>query len=278
MFFGLFSISISSRECQVSDWPTHKTKCRLLSERHIPSTPDGATGIPATSVTVEGRSNTDKNKDIWEDVNGLNHTGSENVVKSGSGSSTRLSSAFPVRREGKINCNFTPRVDFEGANQRLIAKGKELETAKSQPKENSKTYLHKNAVCSDLPTFDPDSPNTEISVKSNKEKHKIQVNNSWSWGEVTKIISHRTEIPLEKMKIIAKGKMITEEALFWTLASQRKMVFQVIGVKAENEDGLTESAVNVVMNQMSIDRNDAVRALKSSSGNVVDAMLNLGNR
>ena len=52
----------------------------------------------------------------------------------------------------------------------------------------------------------------------------------------------------------------------------------VTGERCEDERGVDQGDVEVVMRQLDVDRNSAVKALKHAGGDVVDAMLNLGNK
>lgn len=139
--------------------------------------------------------------------------------------------------------------------------------------ENS--YLHQNQYLSDLPTFDETQPFCEITVKCNKEKVKIQIQNSWNGNEIFKIFSNKLKIPLEKIKVIHKGKCYTSDTILSVMTN--KATFQLIGEQAANEDGLYIGDVDLLMKQMGVDRNDAVKALRKS-GDVVDAILELGNK
>lgn len=99
--------------------------------------------------------------------------------------------------------------------------------------------------------------------------------NSWNGDDVFKIFSNRLKIPLEKIKVIHKGKILTSDTIVSAISN--KAIFQVIGEQAANEDGLDTGDVDLLMKQMGVDRNDAVVALRKSA-DVVDAIIELGKK
>lgn len=136
-------------------------------------------------------------------------------------------------------------------------------------------YLHFNQYKSDLPVLDESQAFCEVIVKCNKEKNRIKLQNSWNGDDVFKIFSNRLKIPLEKIKVIHKGKILTSDTIMSAISN--KAIFQVIGEQAANEDGLDTGDVDLLMKQMGVDRNDAVVALRKSA-DVVDAIIELGKK
>lgn len=80
----------------------------------------------------------------------------------------------------------------------------------------------------------------------------------------------------EKLRLICCGKQITAENLLWAV-NRSKPVFLAIGEKAENEDGLDAEDISVIMKQLTVERNVAVRALRQTS-DLVDAILLIANK
>ena len=143
-------------------------------------------------------------------------------------------------------------------------------TDKEKLSGNEKTYLFKNEHHSDIPKLDETKPFSTISIRFNKAKQNVKIQNSWTGNEIFKFLSHVLKVPLEKLKIIHKGKVLSEETMVETVKD--KAVYQVIGELAESEDGLDQRDIEVMMKQLGIDRNGAVKALKTS-GDLIDAML-----
>ena len=144
------------------------------------------------------------------------------------------------------------------------------EVEKERSTVSDKTYLFKNEHHSDIPKLDEMKAFSTVSIKCNKTKHNLKIQTSWTGNEIFKFLSHSLKVPLEKLKIIHKGKVLNEETIGETVKD--KAVYQVIGEQAESEDGLDQRDIEVMMKQLGIDRNGAVKALKKS-GDLIDAML-----
>ena len=56
-----------------------------------------------------------------------------------------------------------------------------------------------------------------------------------------------------------------------------KTLFLAFGEVAESEEGLEKGDVDVIVNQLAVERNVAIRALRKT-GSVIDAILEIGNR
>lgn len=54
------------------------------------------------------------------------------------------------------------------------------------------------------------------------------------------------------------------------------LLFQAIGEKAEDETGLDVNNIVALMRQLELSRNQAVRALRKTNGDLIDALLNGG--
>ena len=54
-------------------------------------------------------------------------------------------------------------------------------------------------------------------------------------------------------------------------------LFAFSGERAESEEGVNSTDIDIIMKQLRVDRNTAVKALKST-GDVVDAMLEISNK
>ena len=160
-----------------------------------------------------------------------------------------------------------PLVDWSKA---FSGKKSTAETEKEKVTVNEKTYLFKNEHHSDTPELDETKAFSTISVKCHKTKHEIKIQNSWTGDEILKFLSHSLKVPLEKLKIIHKGKVLGEETIVETVKD--KAVYQVIGEQAESEDGVDQRDIEIMMRQLGVDRNGAVKALKTS-GDLIDAML-----
>ncbi|XP_076071147.1 uncharacterized protein LOC143042625 isoform X2 [Mytilus galloprovincialis] len=223
------SVFYCSKECQISDWKTHRQICQQINSR---------TNSSETSYKDDGSIFTES------------------------------------KPQGKITIHHRPAVDFHKASKDLQNQKPLTEPVNRSIKpENS--YLHCNQYKTDLPVIDESQPFCEITVKCNKQKQKLKIQNAWSGDDIFKVFSNKLNISYEKIKVINKGKILT----FDTIASaiSNKAIFQVIGEQAANEDGLDTGDVDVLMKQMGVDRNEAVMALRKC-GDVVDAIIELGKK
>lgn len=127
----------------------------------------------------------------------------------------------------------------------------------------------------DLPTLDQQEQHISITAKAHKEKVKIDIQTNWTGEDVMKVIACKTEIPINTMKLIHKGKVLDSDSLKVSL--KNRAVYQVIGEQCEDDTGVEEKDILVMMKQLGIDRNCAVKALKSHT-DVLDAIMEVANR
>ncbi|XP_077968501.1 uncharacterized protein LOC120344470 [Styela clava] len=123
-------------------------------------------------------------------------------------------------------------------------------------------------------------PNASISVKCNHKKHEILLQNvdSCSGEELMENISKKLKIPLTSLKLIAKGKLVKESNISEMLSKQKCKNFQAFGEEAENEDGLDLGDIEAIINELHVSRNQAIRSLRSCNGDLIDAIIELGNK
>ena len=74
------------------------------------------------------------------------------------------------------------------------------------------TYLHKNKVLDDLPSFTPDGVICTITVRAHGVKQKIRMQRDWSGEDTYKFLSHSLRIPLENLKLIHKCKVMPSDS------------------------------------------------------------------
>ncbi|XP_045206626.2 uncharacterized protein LOC123558843 [Mercenaria mercenaria] len=169
------------------------------------------------------------------------------------------------RDRGSATASHPPLVDFTKATRH-----KSEPRIDSVKKPEGKCYLFVNEYYTDVPVVNHSEPASSITVKCNKDKHKLLVQNSWTGVEVFKFLSYSLEIPLEKVKVIHKGKVLNRETICETIKD--KALYQVIGEVAESEEGLDQRDISVMMKQSGLDRQAAVQALKKK-GDLLDALL-----
>lgn len=184
-----------------------------------------------------------------------------------------LTTAYPIH---------PPLVDFKKAkktvnkvdNTSLVGKGARQSDTESI--HNSLcSYLNYNEICYDVPDLDMSQPYSTITVKSNREKHNIDIQKTWTGQNVFKVLANKLKIPLDTLKIIHKGKVMTHDNIQSCIKD--KALFQAIGEQAANEEGVDKRDIELMMKQLKISRNEAVLSLKRK-GDVIDAILDIGNK
>lgn len=161
--------------------------------------------------------------------------------------------------------SYPPIVDFSKATR-----NKQTPIANSTMKPEENSYLFVNEYYTDIPEVNQSEPTSSIIVKCNKVKHKLVIQNGWTGVELYKFLSYSLSVPLEKLKIIHKGRVLNRETIFETVMD--KALYQVIGEVAACEDGLDQRDISVMMQQTGLDRNTAVQTLKQK-GDLLDALL-----
>lgn len=89
-------------------------------------------------------------------------------------------------------------------------------------------------------------------------------------------IAQHVHIPSDRLKLICKGKRYTKEN-WHDLSLVPNMTFLSIGEQNEDETDINSKDIDCLMQQLKVDRNTAVRALKLHP-NPIDAILYLGNK
>lgn len=112
-------------------------------------------------------------------------------------------------------------------------------------------------------------------MKGNKQKHRFEIPKAWRGGDVFRYFSHKLGIPLENIRCIHKGKLLNEDTVLEKITNGA--VFLVPGETGEDESKLNVDHIDLVMKQLNVDRNEAVRALNLQS-DVTDALLYIANK
>ncbi|XP_022079530.1 uncharacterized protein LOC110973198 [Acanthaster planci] len=199
-----------SRDCQILDWPKHKTVCSRK--------------VSSCSKTLDTEGETDSANTFLVE---------------------KLQDAVSIR-DGEQTSNH-PQSQTE---VNISEDSQETSTAHPEP------------ICS-------------IVVKCQRDRHQIHVNSGWEASTMLSQISEKVRIPTEKLKLVHKGKLVSEQNVKDCVKD--KAVFQAIGEVSESEEGLDPAVINLVMSKIKVDRNEAIRALRLK-GDVTDAILYLGNK
>ena len=118
------------------------------------------------------------------------------------------------------------------------------------------------------------SKSVKIIVKHNKVRHELCIPTAENGNAILQAISDCVSIPVSKLKLVHKGKMVTADNIQGMLFN--RVLFLAFGEISENEEGLEKEEIDLIVKQLSVDRNLAVRVLRKT-GNVVDAIIETGN-
>lgn len=114
----------------------------------------------------------------------------------------------------------------------------------------------------------------KIVIKLNKVKHELTVSTSDNGNSILQVISDSVSIPISKLKLIHKGKIATSDNIKDMLFN--KSLFLAFGEISESEEGLEKTDIDLIVKQLDVDRNLAIRTLRKT-GNVLDAIIEIGN-
>ena len=113
-----------------------------------------------------------------------------------------------------------------------------------------------------------------IIIKHNKVRQELSVPSTENGDAILQMISHCVGIPVSKLKLIHKGKMVTRDNIQSMLFN--KALFLAFGEISESEEGLIKEDIDLIVKQLGVERNLAVKVLRKN-GNVVDAIIEIGN-
>ena len=117
-----------------------------------------------------------------------------------------------------------------------------------------------------------------IAIKHGSTTYHIYLDNrsEIAKSDQFKLIAQHIHIPFDRLKLIYKGKRYTKEN-WHDLTLVENMTFLSIGEQHEDETDINSKDIDCLIQQMKVDRNTAVRALKLHP-NPIDAILYLGNK
>ena len=114
----------------------------------------------------------------------------------------------------------------------------------------------------------------KIIIKLNKVKQELCVSRTQDGKTILQVISDAVSIPVSKLKLIHKGKMATCDNIQGMLFN--RATFLAFGEISESEEGLEKADIDLIVKQLDVERNLAVKVLRRT-GNVLDAIIEIGN-
>ena len=287
--FTASSIFSSSLECQKLDWIKHKHNCYSRSKMQKSSDEDNVLKLKVPNElgdrekTIERRCATIECKDRLEELP-LRHALDSNVeylVKNCQPTSSQINLDPPERalsRDVQVIglVENTQTIDQQRQTVDLLNRLEENEDStgihiekRDLSYSNKEENLHlSSASQSDI---------TKVVVKVNyaKEKHKVEIGLPCTGKQALEHFSRVLHVPLEILKLIHKGKLQTELTIMEKL--KPNSIFLAFGEMAENEDGLEAEDIELIMKQLSVERNVAIKALRKTKNCLVDAIFEIGN-
>lgn len=248
----------SSRDCQIKDWPSHKKKCSKVKYKTERNT--AMEGAVSQSIILEEKKKVEENH---------------------SNSSEDVNNEKQLVQDKEYFQNIDKKQESFLDNAKILSSSskKELE-AKNLPKENCTSTrdinlsINTNDESEIVSQMNGDI--VSIFIKHNKEKKKVEIaKNPDDSNSTFQQISDFLRIPVGKLKLIHKGKMVVPENVNTFLT--HGALFLAFGEVCECEDGLDKTDIDILIKQLNVDRNVAVKALKQT-GTLLDAIFDIGNK
>ncbi|ELT89338.1 hypothetical protein CAPTEDRAFT_178444 [Capitella teleta] len=115
-----------------------------------------------------------------------------------------------------------------------------------------------------------------VRLNCNKQKTSLVLNYSASSDRIIQNVADAAKVQADKMKIVCRGKCLNADNIKDNLKANDLLL--IIGEVMENEDGLVKEDIDVIMQQVGAERNAAVKALRASDGDVIQAIIDIGNK
>ena len=90
-------------------------------------------------------------------------------------------------------------------------------------------------------------------------------------------IAKLSNVPLGEMKIIVSGTIVTVDNYRQILAKNGKINGLVLGEPSLDASGLRERDIDYLTQKYKLARNDAIKRLRQSNGDVIGAFVNIEN-
>ena len=248
----------------MNDWPSHKKSCTTKTLRSNQAIVSASNTISNPVKGDEPVKQSNGNKAIWTEEP-LEHR-SKKIT---------WSTSTKIQDNTAVPTNTRMHVNFDKAFKDLGKETPAYQDIQSATSIIGNGYLNNNQLQYDAPVLDPSKDMTSIVVRAHKTKHRVDLNLHWEGIDTMKYISHTIKVPLDKLKLIHKGKKVEQDNIKKHI--MHKAVFQAIGEQAESEDDIDTTDIDVMMRQVSVERNEAIRALRDTD-DVVDAILKVSNK
>lgn len=258
MLFYSFYIRLTSsvceyscKKCQVCHWSYHKQSCQDINTK---GSERNASPISVSSVRF---SNSLHYKSSFEvDNSGLNQLyNKEDISEECANYYSHVSGNCCVN-EGEWEKGGRKKIDSDKLSNAM----QQICLPCSQESNETEKVTEKETV--------------SIVIRHNKVKHELTVSKSDNGNSLLQVISDSVSIPISKLKLIHKGKIATSENIKEMLFN--RALFLACGEVSESEEGLEKTDIDLIVEQLDVDRNLAIRTLRKT-GSVLDAIIEIGN-
>ncbi|KAI9103813.1 hypothetical protein DFS34DRAFT_299929 [Phlyctochytrium arcticum] len=113
---------------------------------------------------------------------------------------------------------------------------------------------------------------TSIDIKLKHVKETIRITAATD-ARIAELAFSNFRIPPQNLKLICGGRRMSEDANVAQLTPGSTVL--ILGTPEEDPTGCHPKDITVLMNQMGVDKNTAIKALRRNSFDLVDAMLKL---
>ena len=276
----------SSVECQRIDWVTHKANCCMyISSKMHESGDDHDDDNTVTTKLDKALDAIDTiGQTTGRKCNTVNYKNKLQELAQKENAEQDLDKHLVENCQVISQINLDPSESFLNHGVQAISLVKGAQTVKQQTEiveEITKLKEIENSVvshvvsCSHMPTTSQDDiSNVVVYVKYAKEKHKVELGLPCTGLQVLEHFSRVLHVPIGRLKLIHKGKLQTELTILGRL--KPNAVFLAFGEIAESEDGVEPGDIELIMKQLSVERNVAIKALRKTNC-LVDAIFEIGN-
>lgn len=171
-------------------------------------------------------------------------------------------------------CSNGSSVNSSSANKAKCAKGVERTCDFNNIRSAMEQICLSSAQESDEAENVTKNETVTIVIKHNKVKHELAVSTTDNGNSILQVISDSVRIPISKLKLIHKGKIATCDNIKDMVFD--KALFLAVGEVSESEVGLEKTDIDLIVKQLDVERNLAIRVLRKT-GNVLDAIIEIGN-
>lgn len=252
LFVCLFVSLHSSKECQMTHWQHHKAFCQKVRQ-------DSCCNIQLIESLKDDSERHDSPLPLYQQTLPLQDTLKIDRTNKQGGCCKHPASTESISLK-KTECGKHQERNSEN-NQPLKKKADFCPpSSESQQSDHDQKVHIQDSVT--------------IVIKHRKARHELCIPRGINGEATLQLICTAICIPVSKLKLIHKGKMATSDNIQSMLFN--KSLFLAFGEVSESEEGLEKADIDLIVNQLNVERNLVVRVLRKT-GNVLDAMLEIGN-